>query len=174
MIMASDAERQRRSRKHRAGDHSLCDPEKRCVQGPLVVAPVPTTPVSHAPPDDHGFGPSGSELWRGMVGVEMGPAHRVLLVEACRIADRLDRFHDTLAGGRWFFDRRDEDERVEVVIDQVLSEARQHALGLKALVAELEPKPTAGVAAVPVRKRGAGVVNLADRVAARRGSNSAG
>jgi hypothetical protein len=103
-----------------------------------------------------------------MAGVEMGPLHRVLLAEACRLADRLDRFERVLSGGRWFFERRDDDGRVEIVIDQVLSEARQHASALKAIVTELEPKPKAGSSPVPQVKGGAGVADLAARIAARR------
>jgi hypothetical protein len=106
-----------------------------------------------------------------MAGVEMGPAHRVLLVEACRLADRLDRFERVLTGGRWFHERRDEDERVEVVIDAVLSEARQYASALKMIVAELEPRPSASSA--PAKpKGGKGIADLTARIEARRSAGA--
>jgi hypothetical protein len=163
-VALTAAERQRRAKKHRAGDHSLCDPARDCRAEALAADPSSSTPR---------FGPRGRELFEAMADVDMGPAHRVLLAEACRLADRLDRFERVLSGGRWFFERRDEDERVEIVIDNVLSEARQHASALKAIVTELEARPRAGVAAPSSRSGRAGVADLAARIQARRGANSA-
>lgn len=139
----------------------MCDPLRKCVAASL---PLEQQQVAA----ERGFGPRGAELWSAMEGLELGPAHRVLLVEACRLADRLDRFDRVLTGGKWFFDRRDDDDRVEVVIDAVLSEARQHAQALKALVSELEPRPKVGSSPVPQVNGGAGIADLAARIAARR------
>lgn len=109
-------------------------------------------------------------MWDAMAGVEMGPAHRVLLVEACRLADRLDRFDRVLSGGGWFFERPDDDGRVEIVIDSVLSEARQYASVLKQMVAQLEPKPSVATDRKPVAPRpGKGITDLSAKIAARRG-----
>jgi hypothetical protein len=117
-------------------------------------------------------------------GAELRPAERVLLEEACRTADRLDRLDAILAGdpGEWMRFRVSEDgAEVTVTLDRALAEARQQQLALRALVAELRQaqgsagKPTAptaqprGGSGVP-----AGVTSLADRIAAKRGTQTAG
>lgn len=184
----SDAEKQRRYRRHRVGDHSLCAPERGCggaVGGSepprkrrgsppaSVVEPEPVPPPAavrvpgglSAPTT---LGVRGQELWDAMAEVEMGPAHKALLGETCRLLDRLDRFDRVLSGGRWFFDRVSEDnpDQVEIVVDQLVSEARQGASALKVLVAELEPKPSS--AAVPKQpKAPSGIASLSERLAQR-------
>ena len=137
------AERTRRSRRHRAGDHTLCDP-KRCHDAVTAVTPQ----VS---------GTRGERLYAELTADgRLGPAERVLAEEAGRLADRLDQLHEFLAGrGRhWLrFDVADAvgDEALEVVVkvDGPLGEARQHALALKQLAAELRAsgaarRPAAG------------------------------
>lgn len=73
---------------------------------------------------------------------EADAAVEALLVEACRIADRLDRIHEFESGkGNWYevfkFRMGDDHETVHVSINGVLSEARQQANTLRSLVATL-------------------------------------
>lgn len=132
------AERQRRYRAHKRGDHSLCDPS-RCsgASGKAVTSPVTlvVTPASHR------FGERGQRLWDDMGGDDLAGGRRVLLEEACRIADRLDGMHRILAGDArdWLsiVEAKGDPDRQELVIDKVLSEARQQATALKQLIAEL-------------------------------------
>ena len=92
------AARQRRSRAHRRGDHSICLPE-RCKHAAAAdvgeAAKDSAPPPTPAPSEDftavEQLGPRGRRLWADMSGLQLGPAHRVLLQEACRTADRLDR-----------------------------------------------------------------------------------
>ena len=61
----------------------------------------------------------------------------VLLEEACRIADRLDRLDAVLAGEADVWARlvhRTRTDSYELVIDSAMGEARQHALALKQLL----------------------------------------
>jgi hypothetical protein len=65
----------------------------------------------------------------------------VLLEEACRLADRLDRLDDFLTGRGdvWlrFHARNEDGSVVRVVVDRALSEARQQADTLRGIVADL-------------------------------------
>lgn len=165
------AERQRRAKRHKIGDHSLCDPARDCLNTAPPPPPRPTSPPPREPDvpasrdPTAGFGPRGRELWDVMSEVELGPGRRVLLVEACRMADRLDRMDRMLSGDRWFTEVEDRQERVEIVMDSLMSEARQYASTLKALITELEPKPKAPAAAPPTRKGGgAGLSELTRRI----------
>lgn len=170
------AQRQKRYERHKQGDHSLCDPARDCTGTRPATAPVsrpspepiPAAPVPPPECSASRFGPRGMELWEAMSEVQMGPAHRVLLAEACRMADRLDRFERVLSGGKWFFERRDEDERVEIVIDQVLSEARQYASALKVIIAQLEERPKAASEAPSRKAAGRGLADLTARIESRR------
>jgi len=130
-VALTSAERKQRSRKHTAGDHSLCDPG-RCESAGAPLSPT----LSSA----DALGSRGRRLWREMTAAgELGPAQKVLLEEACRITDRLDRLDQVL--------RSREDEawltfsangaEVRVVVDGVLAEARQQASALRGLVVEL-------------------------------------
>lgn len=70
------------------------------------------------------------------------PAVSALVEEACRIMDRLDRIHDFETGkSDWLellrFRVGDDHETIHVSIDKVVSEARQQAVALKALFAQL-------------------------------------
>jgi hypothetical protein len=152
----SDAERARRSRRHRKGDHSLCD-ASRCDS---VTTPV-TTPVTR-PAKSTGLGPRGRRLWREMAGDKLDASKRVLLEEACRIADRLDKLDALLLGDvdAWFrFTADDSGAEVTVTVDKALSEARHQAVALKQIVSELRQ----GAAAKP--ETGGSVL---DQLAARR------
>src|SRR5689334_13168041 len=72
---------------------------------------------------------------------EFNPAELVLLEEACRITDRLDRLDKVLTGEAedWLDlrQRKGSPEVLEIVVDSALSEARQQANVLKQLVAAL-------------------------------------
>lgn len=168
--MPSGADRQRRYRRHLRGDHTLCDPDRRCdARDPEP----PATPQQRA----DGRGPRGQQLWDDMAGAELGPAHRVLLEEACRIADRLDRL-DAILDGRddWLRLRVAEGgEDVRISVDGVLSEARQHASTLRGLVSELraaQPKTPAKTPPIDQPKGGLGDLNA--KLAARRRSAPGG
>lgn len=100
------------------------------------------------PPDD--LRERGSELWAGVVeSVELDPSGLILLGEACRAVDRLDRLSAALNGqGRDWLKLADEVEiinrrvggvnvNVKVAVDGLLSEARQQQLALKTLLAQL-------------------------------------
>lgn len=87
----------------------------------------------------------------------------MVLEEACRIVDRLDRLDGILSGdpGEWMRFRVSEDgTEVTVSIDKALAEARQQQVALKQLAAELR---ASGGAAKPAT--GGGIL---DQLAARR------
>lgn len=77
----------------------------------------------------------------------MGPSDRVLLEEACRLLDRLDRFDELLGGEReawasvkWPY----EGEPAELIVNSVLSEARAHTAELRQVLKALDlPVPKA-------------------------------
>jgi hypothetical protein len=142
-------------------DKRLC---RECIAGDKAPADVPGPEPDPQPdlpawiPPEHGLGERGRRLYREFTaeGPKLGPAERVLLEEACRIADRCDQLDDFLRGREdaWmrFHARNEDGSIVEVVVDKALSEARQQASTLKALLVELrasragkkdEPKPEA-------------------------------
>jgi hypothetical protein len=70
----------------------------------------------------------------------MAPGELVLLEEACRLTDRLDRFDALLSGDlnewcqiEWPY----EDQPARLVISSVVSEARQHVSELRQVVKAL-------------------------------------
>jgi hypothetical protein len=93
----------------------------------------------------------GSEFWTAVTdSVELDPSGLVLLGEACRIIDRLDRLSVALNGqGRDWLKLADEIEvtaqrfgdgkniSVKVAVDGLLSESRQQQLALKTVLAQL-------------------------------------
>jgi len=135
----SPAERQRRARRHRRGDHSLCDPARRCE---LIEQAETTEAVAELTAQDvpAGRGPRGAALWADMAGVELGAMHRMLLDQLCRAVDRLDRLEAALAKKRtWMrFEADDSGGSVVVVVDNVLAEIRQLETTVKTLVAEIK------------------------------------
>lgn len=159
---ATDAERQRRSRRHKAGDHSVCRPVT-CPDASGQPSVTPVTPDRD--PSRHET--RGQRLWRELTASgEPSPARRVLMEEACRIADRLDRLDALLTGesDAWArFTVSDDGAEVTVTVDKALAEARQQQLALRAIVAELRQ----GQAEQP--QQGGGILDqLAARRAARR------
>ena len=90
-------------------------------------------------------------MWADLVTADpkLTPLERVLLHEACRIVDRLERLDDVLRGqgAEWLTLAAEMQGRSEVavVIDGALSEARQQAGRLTGILAELRQR--AGVRA---------------------------
>ena len=142
-MAGTDAERARRYRRHRRGDHSLCSPE-RCdrAEAPAATATVRSDGAESdsSPPPAPAVterGPRGQELWDALA-ESVGPAQRVLLDEACRIADRLDRLDELLAGREtWASVVTEDGGEVRLVIDGLLGESRQQATALRGLLAEV-------------------------------------
>lgn len=109
-----------------------------------------------------------------------GPIERVLIEEACRLVDRLDRIDGILSGRdrAWLtLEVDDLGAEVTVVLDKALSEGRQQQVALKTVLAELRQvraavspgagKPSGKAAAGP--QGGGGVVaDLTARITAAR------
>ena len=170
----SPAIRQKRYRLHSRGDHSLCV-LGRCSD---VTPPVTrnTGPDLHEQ-GDHGLGRAGARLWSEMnAGALLGPMQRVLLLEACRMTDRLEKFNAVLTGDvqTWLTlelrkDDEDEFERTFViVVNNAAAEARQLAGTLKTVMSEIRmagrtggaaktPPAGPGTGSTPARKTAAGV-----------------
>lgn len=94
--------------------------------------------VSVAP---KGLAPRGRRLWRAILDVnDLDPAQTVMLEEACRTADRLERLDELLRGevDSWASLILDRDGNTyELRIDGALSESRQQQNILKQLLAAL-------------------------------------
>lgn len=157
----SAALRARRSRRHKVGDHSLCRPDAHCRR---EVAPAgPPSMAGSA----MGLGTRGQELWSQMCSSVTGPLQTALLLEACRIADRLDTLDRQLHGEAWLrFRHHDSGSEVTVYVDRVLAEAREQATTFRGLVVELlkgsaqkKPEETTG---------GGVLADLTARIAERR------
>jgi hypothetical protein len=92
------------------------------------------------PPE--GLAERGAALWAALVADRsFSPSAGLLLAEACRIADRLERLDLLLRGEESVWARLVHDLRTdsyELVIDGALSEARQQASTLRQIVATLE------------------------------------
>lgn len=180
----TDAERARRYRRHRRGDHSLCAAD-RCeavVHPPPLVTQRDTATAGDVSAGQSVVterGPRGQRLWDELAGDGLPPLQRVLLDEACRMADRLDRL-DALLEGRaesWLSVTVSDDGDLRLVIDGLLAETRQQATALRGLVAELlkaVPKGRApartGAAPAALPK---GIALLKDQAAKRRPGVSA-
>lgn len=141
-MASAAAERQRRYRAHNKGDHSLCLPDRPCrTDARDVTSPVTVTVTRDEPT-------RGRRLWDDMNGDTLTGGRRVLLEEACRIADRLDRLDALLAGSAedWlsFVETKGNPDRQEIVIDRPLAEARQQATALKQIIAELRQGAASG------------------------------
>lgn len=175
----SAAEKQRRYRRHKAGDHSLCIPGNCPAVTPDVTDDVTDDAGNEPAPD---LGRSGAWLWREMTRDGFPPPmQRLLLLEACRIADRLDRLDEQLQGEPWLrFLADEEGAEITVTIDKPLSEARQQAGALKALVAEYRqassakpstPKRSSGGASTK-GKGGGGLADITALIDQRRAAAS--
>lgn len=168
-MAGTDAQRSRRYRRHKAGDHSLCTPG-RC---PAVTGMSVSTLAAGSEAQGRVLGAAGAELWEKVTATDKpGPLHAVMLLEACRITDRLDALDRQLRGEDWLRFRHDESGvQVTVYVDKVLAEAREQAVALKGILAEL--RQSLGQAK-PEEPKGGGV--LADLAAKRaaRSSQTAG
>ncbi|MGW3808844.1 hypothetical protein [Micromonospora sp. NPDC005113] len=104
----------------------------------------------------------GRRLWDEEGGDELAGARRVVLEEACRLVDRLDRL-DAIVNGRdraWLTLELDDAGEITVVVDKLLSESRQQQLALKQLAGELR---AGGATAKPATGG-----SILDQLAARR------
>lgn len=117
----------------------------------------------------------GQRLWGELTKVSPEPAARVLIEEACRIADRLDKLDRLLTGEAddWLgiVEAKGDPDRQELVITAPLAEARQQAGALKQLLAELRQATGRGAA----KPAGEGsVIDQLAAVRARRRADAAG
>lgn len=90
-----------------------------------------------------GLAARGRRLWAGAWKVKPGlsPAEVVLLEEACRVVDRLDRLAAVLAGETRAWAELDwpgEGSPAVLVVSSAVSEARQHAALLRQLLTTLD------------------------------------
>lgn len=123
-----------------------------------------------------GLGTKGTRLWRELhKDHTFDPAETVLVEEACRISDRLDRLNSLLVGEEdaWLKLRAMESGEVVVRIDDALSEARQQANVLKQLVAALR-LPDAKTGQRPQQRGGARGAYAASGAVAKRAPGKLG
>jgi hypothetical protein len=153
------AERTRRYRERKEkcedGDHSLCGPRTKCPEngktqatpGGDVTSDVTTPPtdrVTQVPPPP-GLGERGRRLWAEWSTAGWAPGHLVMLEEACRSADTLERLHVLAAADKadWLELVPNEAEsgdgvvELRVVVNPLLVEIRQQQGGFRQQVAEL-------------------------------------
>lgn len=96
---------------------------------------------SPGPPEPEGLEARGAWLWQAVLAERptMNAAQRVLLEEACRMSDRLDRLH-RVVGGEHFVEylSPEDDEQVFVVqVNNAIAEARLTATALRGVVISL-------------------------------------
>ena len=110
---------------------------------------------------------------------DLGPADRVLLEEACRAANRLERIDRILVGDldAWMTLRDGDDGAPAIiVINNALAEARQQQTALRGMLASLRPAPAKAPArededAPANAKRG--LDEISERIRARRAAATA-
>lgn len=175
----SPAVRAKRSRHHKAGDHRLCRSET-CDEAGTTSRDVDTDVTSRVTVDVTTPGGRGARLWAQMhEGRGLAPTHVVLLEEACRIADRLDRLDAMLAdpGRAWInFQVSEDGAEITVTVDRLLSEARMQETTLKNVVQELRQaldgeaagQPPSAAPTTSPAGGGGSLVDLRARVAAKR------
>ncbi|MDY0828577.1 hypothetical protein SK224_05490 [Microbacterium sp. BG28] len=95
----------------------------------------------------HRLGERGLALYDAVAQArKLTPTELVTLVEACRLADRLERFDELINGERdeWLrLDVNDDGSEITVVLTDVVRQARMHAATLKALLAGFESSAAA-------------------------------
>ena len=115
-----------------------------------------------------GLQESGMELWRDIVGDrKLSAAHRALLLNICRIADRLDAIAEELEESPLtvtLYDKRG--EPVNEVAQPLLGEHRQQLATMSQLMSRL------GIGELPKVKTGE--KSIRDQLAERRAQRSAG
>lgn len=128
------------------------------------------------------LGARGRRLYREVMAEhsELGPRQRVVLEEAARTADRLDVLDRILRGDDEVFVRLDIPDfgPAQLLVDKVLSEARQQQMALARLMGELRQSVTASPAAAkpaapvnptaPTQSGGGKIADLSSRIAQRR------
>lgn len=90
----------------------------------------------------------GKHLWDGVIaGTTLDPAGYILLGEACRTADIIERLSGALASGSTEWIRLAEDAdyiapdgavEIKIVVNPLLGEIRQQRLALRQLLAQLK------------------------------------
>ncbi|QIN93589.1 terminase small subunit [Gordonia phage DumpsterDude] len=89
------------------------------------------------------FEASGATLWAELHDDTDDADLTVLVVEACRTVDRLDRLHSALRSGGLFDLVERGESVVEVRVDNALSEARQQGGALQRLLADIAKRRAA-------------------------------
>jgi hypothetical protein len=108
-------------------------------------------PEPKTPPAPKGLGATGRRLWRAILADYQLEVHELLvLTEACRVVDRLDRLATEAEGAELTV----ENSRGDVVANPVFCEARQQEITLIRLIASLR-LPVDETQARPQRRGGA-------------------
>jgi hypothetical protein len=106
---------------------------------------VATAPRKRAPAPTAHLSARGRALWNALHrDVRRDAATDALVLEACRIADRLDRLDAMLRGSEdeWLrFQLPSEDAEIVLTVNPVLAECRQQATALQRLLDKLQTKP---------------------------------
>lgn len=109
--------------------------------------------VSRANP--HKLDARGLRLWKSIAtGQKLSEIEQQNLVEACRIADRLEKLDELVRGDEdaWFRLKlpRTDERVIEILINDPMKEARMHAAALRQLLAPFEvAKSDEGTKEVP-------------------------
>jgi hypothetical protein len=90
------------------------------------------------------FGPGGAALWADLHQDEDTADMTVLVQEACRITDRLDRLDSALKADNLFDLVERSDGVLELKVDSALSEARQQANALRLLLNDIAKRRGVG------------------------------
>lgn len=107
-----------------------------------------------------GLSESGEDLWRGVTGDrKLSAPARVLLLNACRIADRCDELVNEIG-----FRLTMENDRGDTVINPLISEHRQQYATLASILGKM------GLAELPAVRSGPSVM---DQLAAKRAEREA-
>ncbi|MDQ1205045.1 hypothetical protein [Microbacterium sp. SORGH_AS_0862] len=121
----------------------------------------------------HGLEARGLRLFKSISeGVKLSEPEIVNLVEACRLADRLEKLNALITGDAdaWSYVKlpRGDGDPVEVIINDPMKEARQHAAALRSALAPFEvAKPEQSVGEVP-----SNVASIKDKLTAPAGRTS--
>ncbi len=122
--------------------------------------------VATIPENPHNLGERGLDLYESVAtGKTLTRPEVVNLVEACRLADRLEKFDGLIRGdsAEWFEFEQSLDGRVVTVqVADVVRQARMHAATLKALLAGFESSKAAEDAAEPPGEVPANVASIKD------------
>lgn len=132
--------RQRRYYLHKTGDHSECRPNGPCS------AEKPADRV-------RALGAGGRALWEDVTQLDKLTAiQRALLLQACRIKDRLDGIDRSLRQDGEFLRvvLSDDGDVATLVVNRALAEERAQAIALKSIVHELHASGLTGGLEAPV------------------------